>query len=151
MADPTAPPSAPLLALSERVAAYLTRMDLDVEPTDEGLFLFRHGSTVVMVSTFERAEHVWVRIVATMLADVTPSMALLGRLLRLNTEVLVGAFLLFDDNTLAFSHTLSGESLDFAAFEYALTYVSRVGDDYDEELQSVAGGLRAEDILLEGA
>lgn len=153
MPDPTpdAPSSTVLLELDERVSAFLTRMDLDVDRSDDGLLLFRHGSTVVMISTYARDGHVWVRMVATLLADVTPSMALLGRLLRLNTEVLLGAFLLFDDNTLAFAHTLLADRLDFEAFEYAVTYVSRVGDDYDEELQSVAGGVRAEDILRDGA
>ena len=135
-------------ALADRVGDYLLRMEVDTERTDEGIFFFRQGSTVVMMSVFEQENHRWVRLVATMLADVTPSMELLARLLRLNTEVLLGAFLLFEDGTLAFSHTLLGDHLDFEEFECALTYVAQVGDDYDEELQALAGGRRAEDILL---
>ncbi len=136
-----------LRALADRIGDFLIRMDVDTERTDEGIFFFKHGSTVVMMSIFEQDGHRWVRFVATMLADVHPSMDLLGRLLRLNTEVLLGAFLLFEDGTLAFSHTLLGDHLDFEEFEYALHYVAQVGDDYDEELQAVAGGLRAEEIL----
>lgn len=139
-----------LRALADRVADYLGRMEIDTETTDEGIFFFKHGSTVVMMSIFEQDNHRWVRFVATMLADVTPSMELLARLLRLNTDVLLGAFLLFEDGTLAFSHTLLGDHLDFEEFAYALTYVAQVGDDYDEDLQVLAGGRRAEDILLGG-
>lgn len=139
-----------LRALADRVADYLGRMETDTETTDEGIFFFKHGSTVLMVSAFEQDNHRWVRFVATMLADVAPSMELLARLLRMNTDVLLGAFLLFEDGTLAFSYTLLGDHLDFEEFEYALTYVARVGDDYDEDLQALAGGRRAEDILLGG-
>lgn len=125
-------------------------MDLDPDRTGEGIFLFKHGSTVVMMSVFEQEERCWVRFVATVLAEVTPSVDLLTRLLRLNTEVIAGAFLLFDDGTLGFAHTLMAEKLDFEEFSWGLNYVAAVGDDYDEELQGIAGGLRAEDIL-EGA
>ena len=90
------------------------------------------------------------RVLATMLAGVHPSIDLLTRLLQLNTEVLLGSFLLFEDGTLVFSYTMMGEAIEFAAFEFALRYVAQVGDDYDEELQSIAGGMRAEDILLGG-
>jgi hypothetical protein len=147
--NPSEPVSSKLLLLADRVSDFLLQMDLDPDRTGEGIFLFKHGSTVVMMSIFEQDGHGWVRFVATMLAEVTPSMDLLARLLRLNTEVLLGAFLLFDDGTLAFSHTLLADRLAFEEFEYALTYVAQVGDDYDEELQGIAGGLRAEDILLE--
>ncbi len=136
--------------LEDRISAFLIDMDLDPDRTGQGIFLFKHGSTVVMMSLFEQDDHLWVRFVATMLAGVTPSMGLLTRLLQLNTEVLLGAFLLFEDGTLAFSHTLLGDKLDFVEFEYALSYVAQVGDDYDEELQGIAGGLRAEDILRGG-
>lgn len=136
-----------LRLLEDRISDFLIQMDLDPDRTGEGIFLFKHGSTVVMMSLFEQDGHRWVRFVATMLAGVTPSMGLLARLLQLNTEVLLGAFLLFEDGTLAFSHTLLGDKLDFEEFEFALAYVAQVGDDYDEELQGMAGGLRAEDIL----
>lgn len=146
----TPTPAERMRLLEDRISAFLIDMDLDPDRTGQGIFLFKHGSTVVMMSLFEQDDHLWVRFVATMLAGVTPSMGLLTRLLQLNTEVLLGAFLLFEDGTLAFSHTLLGDKLDFVEFEYALSYVAQVGDDYDEELQGIAGGLRAEDILRGG-
>ena len=54
---------------------------------------------------------------------------------------------MFEDGTLAFSATLLGNNLDFDEFEKTLRYVAQVSDDYDDELQMLGGGLRAEDVL----
>ena len=62
--------------------------------------------------------------------------------------MLFGAFILYSD-TLCFSATLLGDKLDFEEFETALDYVAQVSDDYDDPLQEVAGGHRAEDLLNE--
>ena len=59
----------------------------------------------------------------------------------------MGAFQLFDDQTVAFTHTLTADHLDFEDFDVALRYVARVGDDHDEALQALAGGERAEDTM----
>jgi hypothetical protein len=69
----------------------------------------------------------------------------------MNTEVLFGAFQLFEDNTVSFTHTLFGDTLGFDEFKHALEYVARVSDDHDEELQEVAGGARVEDVLSDKA
>ena len=138
-----------LRALNDRVSAFLLRLDLDPDQNGEGFYLLRYGSTVVMISMFEDHTHSYVRFASTVLANVTPSLDLVTRILRLNTEVLFGAFLLFEDDTLSFTHTLLGDTLAFEAFEHALAYVARVSDDHDEALQGIAGGLRAEDILAE--
>ena len=138
-----------LRALNDRVSAFLLRLDLDPDQNGEGFYLLRYGSTVVMISMFEDHAHSYVRFASTVLANVTPSLDLVTRILRLNTEVLFGAFLLFEDDTLSFTHTLLGDTLAFEAFEHALAYVARVSDDHDEALQGIAGGLRAEDILAE--
>jgi hypothetical protein len=102
-----------------------------------------------MVSLFEDAEHTYVRFASAMLTGVRPQLELVMRILRLNTEVLFGAFLLFEDDTLSFTHTILGDRLDFEEFSHALEYVARVSDNHDEELQALAGGKRAEDILAE--
>ena len=57
---------------------------------------------------------------------------------------------MFEDNTLSFSATLLGNNLDFDEFERTLKYVAKVSDDYDDELQALGGGQRAEDVLREG-
>jgi hypothetical protein len=136
--------------LEERVRAYLAEMGLEPEQSEDGLYLFKYGSTVVMISLFEEGEDTFCRFASIMLKDFEPTLDLLQRILRLNTEVLFGSFLLFEDNTLSFSATLLGNHLDFAEFEKTLRYVAKVSDDYDDELQTLGGGKRAEDVLREG-
>lgn len=138
-----------LRVLVDRVSDFLVQMDVDPDRNGEGFFLLRYGSTVVMISLFEDRERVYVRFASTVLANVEPSLDLITRVLRLNTEVLFGAFLLFEDDTLSFTHTLLADTLDFDAFQHTLAYVARVSDDHDEALQAIGGGLRAEEILAE--
>jgi hypothetical protein len=135
--------------LDERVKAYLGEMELSPERSADGPYLFRYGSTVVMISLFEEGEDTFCRFASIMLKDFDPTLELLQRLLRLNTEVLFGAFLLFEDNTLSFSATLLGNHLEFDEFEKTLRYVAKVSDDYDDDLQALGGGKRAEDVLTD--
>ena len=135
--------------LETTVQDYLNQMGLSPIQSSDGLYLFKYGSTVVMVSLFEEEEDTFCRFASIMLKDFEPSMELLHHLLRLNTEVLFGSFLLFEDNTLSFSATLLGNDLDFREFEKTLSYVAKVSDDYDDQLQSMGGGKRAQDVLNE--
>ena len=136
-----------LKLLDERVRAYLGEMELVPEESEEGLFLFKYGSTVVMISLFANDDDTYCRFASIMLKDFEPSLELLHRILRLNTEVLFGSFLLFEDNTLSFSATLLGNHLDFDEFAKSLRYVAKVSDDYDDEFQAIGGGKRASDVL----
>ncbi|MDP2306844.1 MAG: YbjN domain-containing protein [Pseudomonadota bacterium] len=140
-----------LRQLADRVSDFLVRMDIDPDRNPEGIFLLKYGSTVVMVSIFEDEKHVFVRFASTLLSGARPQLELVMRLLRMNTEVLFGAFLLFEDDAVSFTHTLLGDTLSFEEFSHALHYVARVSDDHDEELQALAGGQRAEEILAEGS
>lgn len=139
-----------LRMLAERVNSFLGKMKLAPESSEDGLYLFKYGSTVVMISLFEEDEETFVRFASIMLKDFEPTLEILQRILRLNTEVLFGSFLLFEDNTLSFSATLLGNHLDFDEFERTLKYVAKVSDDYDEELQALGGGQRAADVLADG-
>ena len=138
-----------LQILEERVKAYLAEMELDPAQSEDGLYLFKYGSTVVMITLFEEGEETYCRFVAIVLKDFQSTLELLHRILRLNTEVLFGAFQLFEDGTLSFAATLLGNNLDFDEFEKTLRYVAQVSDDYDDELQVLGGGLRAEDVMHE--
>ena len=139
-----------LQILEERVRAYLGEMELSPEQSEDGLYLFKYGSTVVMISLFEEGEDTFCRFASVMLKDFEPTLELLHRILKLNTEVLFGSFLLFDDNTLSFSSTLLGNHLDFDEFAKTLRYVAKVSDDHDDELKTLGGGMTAEDVLKEG-
>jgi hypothetical protein len=138
---------AQLDALQDKVQEYLNTMGLSPIQSSDGLYLFKYGSTVVMVSLFTEEEDTFCRFASIMLKDFEPSLELLHHLLRLNTEVLFGSFLLFEDNTLSFSATLLGNHLDFPEFEKTLSYVAKVSDDYDDQLQELGGGKRATDVL----
>ena len=145
-----------LRALTDQISDYLVRMDIDPDRNDEGIFVLKYGSTAVMISLFEDdagggTPKTYVRIASALLSDARPELGLVLRLLRMNTEVLFGAFQIFEDNTVSFTHTLFGETLGFDEFHHTLDYVARVSDDHDEELQEVAGGARVEDILAEDA
>ena len=136
-----------LARIADQISDALLRMDVDVDRTPQGFWLVKQGSTVVVLSLVQDGERVFVRIAALLLAGVSPQLDLVTRLLRLNAEVVLGAFQIFEDDTVAFTHTLLADPLDAAAFTHALGYVARVGDDHDEDLQAFAGGRRAEDLL----
>lgn len=137
----------PLEKLAATVDAWLLTLDADTDVTDEGFWTLRYGSTLLVLSSFEHENVTYLRMGAVVLSGAHPSLEVVLRLLRLNAQVLFGSFQLFDDDTIAFTHTLPADGLTFEAFSSALTYVSRVGDDHDEELQSLAGGRRGEDML----
>jgi hypothetical protein len=131
----------------ERLGDFLGRMDIDADRNEDGVHMVRFGSTVVLLHAFEDGTHTYVRVASTLLCGVRPQLELVMRIFRLNTEVRFGAFLLFEDDTLSFTHTLVADTLDFDTFAHVLRYVAQVSDDHDEELQALAGGLRAEDVL----
>ena len=135
--------------LAERVDALLLEAGLESDVSAGGFWSLRFGSTVLILSVFEHEGRGYVRMAAVVLVGAQPTLDLLSRLLRLNNAVLFGSFQLFDDATVAFTHTIPGDPLDFPTFDAALRYVARVGDDHDEELQALAGGERAEDVLGE--
>lgn len=138
-------------ALARTVEGYLAQMGLPSAPSEEHIYMFRCGSTAVVASLFmdDDQKHCFVRFTATTLSDFEPTPELVREILRLNAEVLFGAFILFPDSTLCFSATLLGDKLDFEEFETAIEYVAQVSDDYDDKLQVVAGGHRVEDLLKE--
>jgi hypothetical protein len=135
--------------LEDKVTGFLVDLGLPPEPHAEGLYAFRFGSSVVLVSLFEAAGGVWVRLASTLLEGFRPTLDLVTRVLRLNTEVLLGSFLIFDDDTLTFSVTLAGEGLESSTFERALRYVASVSSEHGEELKALAGGSLVSDLLPE--
>jgi hypothetical protein len=95
---------------------------------------------VVFVSCFEADGEPWVRLSAIVLEGFTPSLAMLHRILRLNHEVRIGAFQLFEDRTLVFATTLHGHGLEVDLFASTLRYVAHVADEAAPMLAAIAGG-----------
>ena len=133
--------------LRDKVAGFLREMGLPTELTHHDLYLYRFDSTVVMVSLFQQGDHAYVRVASVLLKYFRPNLELITRLLRLNSEVLMGSFLVFEDDTLSFAITLPGESLSPGVLERCVRYVARISHSHADEFQMVAGGLKAEDLL----
>ncbi len=136
--------------LEDRVSTYLARMGVEARRSPDGLYLFKYGSTVVMMNLLEDELGTYVRCASTLLKDFELSCDLMARLLRLNAEVRFGAFLLLGDDTISFAATILGDDLDYEELRQTLEYVARTSDEYDDILQSQFGGKRASDILREG-
>jgi hypothetical protein len=135
--------------LEDKVTGYLVDLGLPPEPHGDGLYAFRYDQTVVLVSLFEAAGTSWVRLASALLRDFRPTLDLVTRLLRLNTEVLLGSFLIFEDDTLSFSVTLPGNGLEAHSFTTALEHVASISNSFAEELKSIAGGQLPSDLLPE--
>ena len=128
-----------LSRLHETVEQYLVEMELSFD--GDGPWLFRTGDAVLVISLFEHGEDTFCRVTAVLLEQLEPTLELLQHLLRLNTEVLFGSFLLFEENSLAFSATLLGNHLDLDEFAKTLRYVAHVAQLHTEDLAALAGGL----------
>ena len=139
----------PLTTLIRTVDGYLEHMNLSTSMTDDGLYLFKYGSTVIMVSLFEEDVLSFCRFTSVVLADFEPAPDILKYINQLNCDVLFGTFLLFESDTLSFSVTLLGNNLSKNEFETTLQYVAEISDDYDDVLQLLTGGKRASELLGE--
>lgn len=125
--------------LHQTVEQYLVEMELSFD--GDGPWLFRSGDAALVISLFEHGEDTFCRITAVLLEQLDPTLELLQHILRLNTEVLFGSFLLFEENSLAFSATLLGNHLDLDEFAKTLRYVAHVAQIHAEDLEALAGGL----------
>jgi hypothetical protein len=133
--------------IAETLVTWLQDMGLDPAEDPRGPHAFRFGSTLVLVRLLERDGEPYVRFTALLLKDFRPNLNLVTRILRLNNEVLYGAFLLFEGDTLAFAVTLPATDLGTVTFRRTLQYVAWIADEYDEEFQIVGGGLKAEELM----
>lgn len=140
-----------LVNLEARVEAYLGQLGLAAAFRPGGVCTVDAGDTAVLVTCFVQDGQTWCRIAAVVLDDTEPTLGLLLRLLQLNHDVLLGAFQLFEDRTLAFSATLHGHNLDADTFATTLRYVAWVASTQALELLDVAGGRTWSDACSEGS
>ncbi|MDC1068469.1 hypothetical protein OAQ99_04850 [Candidatus Kapabacteria bacterium] len=113
-----------------------------------GQFTISRGSTQVMilVRPFTNKE-TSVECISQVVtgANITPE--LMSFLLRKNAELHFGAFGLYFDNTITFSHTIAGTNLDESELVTTLNAVAVISDHYDDKIVEIAGGKRATDLL----
>jgi len=78
-------------------------------------------------------------------AKITPE--IMNFLLRKNAELHFGAFGLYFDNTITYSHAIAGTQLDDNELVTTLNAVAVIADHYDDKIVDIAGGKRATDLL----
>ena len=76
-------------------------------------------------------------------ANVTPE--IMKFLLRKNAELHFGSFGLLFDDTITFSHAITGTNLDDNELITTLNSVAFISDYYDDVIVEMAGGKRASD------
>jgi hypothetical protein len=115
-----------------------------------GTYTITRGSSQIMIIVrhFVRNETI-VECISNVVtgAKVTPD--LMKFLLRKNSELHFGSFGLLFDDTITFSHAITGSNLDDNEFITTLNSVAFISDYYDDVIVEMAGGKRAMDLVNE--
>jgi type III secretion system-like peptide-binding chaperone len=103
-------------------------------------FYLKYGSTVLEISIepYEEDDAV-IEVLAFCVQGVEPSFELMSELLRLNSEVPLGAFSMVGTD-IFYSHSFLGRRLRPEQLIASLASVASISDDYDEHLVSRYGG-----------
>jgi len=114
---------------------------------DSNRFTIQKGSSqiMIMVRPYTQTEaciEFYSNVVTG--ANITPE--LMHFLLRKNAELHFGAFGLIFDNTITFSHTILGSSLNPQSLKLILSTIAVICDHYDDIIVDLAGGKRAADL-----
>jgi adenylate cyclase len=117
---------------------------------DNGTYTIQKGSSQIMIvvrpyTQTEACVEFFSNVVTG--AKITPE--LMHFLLRKNAELHFGAFGLIFDNTITFSHSILGSSLDEKSLKIILTTVAVICDHYDDIIVDIAGGKRAADLTTD--
>jgi len=124
-----------------QVKGYLDELvDEHFDDAEHCDFYLKYGSTVVEVSIepYEEDDAV-VQVLAFCVQGVQPTYELTSELLRLNSELQLGAFSLVDSD-IFYSHSFLGRELQPDQLLASLDNVASVSDDYDEKIVAKYGG-----------
>src|SRR3989449_9424479 len=110
-------------------------------------FYLKYGSTVLEISIHPYQEDdAVIEILAFCVQGVEPSFEMMQELLRLNSEVALGAFSMLGKD-IFFSHSFLGRRLRPEQLIASLDSVATISDEYDEKLVATYGGETAIDCL----
>ncbi len=114
----------------------------------DGAFTITRGSSQVMivVRAFTESECA-VEFMSNVVTDAKVDNELMAFLLRKNSELHFGAFGLMFDNTVTFTHCITGSSLNSDELRKVLNTVAFIADYYDDIIVDMAGGKRAADLV----
>ena len=124
-----------------QVKSYLDELvDEHSDDAEHCDFYLKYGSTVLEISIepYEEDDAV-IEVLAFCVQGVEPSFELATELLRLNSEVPLGAFSMVG-NDIFYSHSFLGRRLRPEQLIASLDSVASISDDYDEHLVSRYGG-----------
>jgi len=117
---------------------------------DEKVFLYKEGSSIVMIHVLPLGEdRAVVRCVAQLVKGITLVPELARHLLELNATLRFGAFsYIGDEGLLLFTYSiLGGPSLDSEALLTTLREVAFVAEEYDERIAHRYGGRTMRELL----
>lgn len=103
-----------------------------------------HGTAYIVVSVYAWGDAEAVILTRSfVVTDVEVTEDLMHFLLRKNDAMRLGAFGLDSDDDIFFEYSLVGSSCDKNELKAAISAVATTADQYDEEIRSRWGGLRA--------
>lgn len=135
-----------------QVKSYLDELvDEHFDDAEHCDFYLKYGSTVLEISIepYEEDDAV-IQILAFCVQGVEPTFELMSELLRLNSELLLGAFSMVG-NDIFFSHSFLGRRLRPEQLIASLDSVASISDMYDEKLVASYGGETALERLRSDA
>jgi hypothetical protein len=135
-----------------QVKSYLDELvDEHFDDADHCDFYLKYGSTVLEISidAYEEDDAV-IEILAFCVQGVDPTFELMQELLRLNSEIRLGAFSM-DAHDIFFSHCFLGRRLRPEQLIASLGSVASVSDLYGEKLVAKYGGETALERLRSNA
>lgn len=115
---------------------------------DDGSFAISKGSTrvIIIVRPFTGEDCV-IECVAHVVSGATISSELMKFLLRKNAELHIGGFGILFDDSIIFSHSITGATMDRGELISAIASCAIIADHYDDEIVQMAGGKRASDLV----
>jgi hypothetical protein len=124
-----------------QVKSYLDELvDEHFDDAEHCDFYLKYGSTVLEISIHPYQEDdAVIEILAFVVQGVEPSFEMMQELLRLNSEVVLGAFSMVGKD-IFFSHAFLGRRLQPEQLIASLDIVANVSDEYDEQIVAAFGG-----------
>ena len=119
---------------------------------EDGLYVIKQGSTLVMVSVHPwRSNHAVVRLVAQLVKGVTMEVPLALELLEINAVLRFGAFAYVPaGEVILFCHTMADRELtDEEEFMETIKDFAVVADEYDDRITARYGGQTMAELMEE--
>lgn len=132
---------------SDKVIALLVKHFPDYLAYSANQFTIVQGSTqlMILIRPFTN-EDTCVECISQVVSGATITPELSSFLLRKNAELHFGAFGLLFDDTVTFSHSITGANIDENEFLNTIRSVATIADYYDDIIVKMAGGKRFADL-----